>query len=127
MDRVLVVDGDKLTRWSLGEVFRQDGFEVGEAATWDEALTLAGKTKFRLILADFEIQEEHSLSMLKDIQDLQPAVPIVILSSDPREEMDAALRPLGRFLIIDKPYAMDAIRSAAREALRDKARGGQHS
>ena len=124
MDRVLVIDGDKLTRWSLGEVFRQDGYEVGEAATWEEALVLARKTEFRLILADFEIQDEQSMSRLKEVQDLQASVPILILSSDSREQTEAALRPLGRFRIVDKPYGMDVIRSAAREALQAKAQGG---
>jgi DNA-binding NtrC family response regulator len=117
MDRILVIDEDKLTRWSLGEAFRQDGFQVDEAASWDEALTLAEAATFRLILADIDVQDEQSPARLKEVQGLQPSAAILVLSSDPAEQTESALRSLGRFRIIEKPYGMDVIRSAAGEAL----------
>lgn len=125
MDRILVIDGDKLTRWSLGEAFRQDGYEVAEAASWEEALTLAGSTEFRLILADIEAQDEQSPARLKEVQGLQPAAAVLILSSDPAEQTETTLRLLGPFRIIEKPYGMDMIRSAVAEALQDKTQGGK--
>jgi DNA-binding response OmpR family regulator len=127
MDKILVIAGDKLTRWSLGEAFRQEGFEVSEAATWEEALALARTVEFRLILADFEIQDEQGLSRLKEVQDLQASAAILILSSDPRDQMESVLRPLGRFCLIEKPYGLAGIKSAAREALGDRFRGGERS
>jgi len=124
MDRVLVIDGDKLTRWSLGEAFRQDGYQVNVAASWDEALALARATEFRLILADIEAQDEQSPARLKEVKGLQPSAAILILSSDPAEQTEAALRPLGRFRVIEKPYSLETVKSFVREALRGQAPGG---
>lgn len=120
MIKILVIEGDKLIRWSLGEAFRQSRYQLDEAATWNEALNAARQAEFRLILADVEIQDEQSLAQLKEIQHLQPAASLLILSSDPIDKTESALRKLGRFRVIEKPYSLESIKAFVRDALNDE-------
>ena len=60
MPRVLVLDDEKLIRWSLKQLLSEEGYEVDTAATADEALRLAETRNYALIITDLEICGEQA-------------------------------------------------------------------
>lgn len=117
MIKILVIDDDKLIRWSLNEIFSQEGYKVDTVATAQEALKQAEKIEYNLIFADLEINEENGIEMLRIIGKLQPSTQVIILSALSKTEIEPSLGNLNIFSIIEKPFKGEQIRSIAKEVL----------
>lgn len=114
---MLIVDDDKLIRWSLKEIFAQEGFRVDTAESSAEALGLVESNSYHLIMADFEIDDENAGEMLCKIQARCPGIKVIILSALPRQQIEAQLRGVTYHSILEKPFRSDEIKSAVGEAL----------
>ena len=117
MLRALVIDDDKLIRWSLQEIFSQEGHHVDTVATVSDAIAQAEKSSYHLIFADMEIDDADSIDMLRKLQDLQPDAEIIILSAQTRQQIEQQIAELSISKIIEKPFNSDQIRSMAKAAL----------
>lgn len=118
MPNILVVDDDKLIRWSLSEIFSQEGCQVDTVATVSEALEHAKDKTYQLILADVEISNEDGIGMLVRIKKDQPTSTIIILSAFPKSKIEPLLKSLKIFCIIEKPFQAEDIRDKGKEAIR---------
>ena len=114
---MLIVDDDKLIRWSLKEIFAQEGFKVDTAESSAEALSLVKTNSYHLILADFEIDDENGGEMLRKIQAIRPGIKVIILSALPRQQIEPHLSGVTYHSILEKPFRSDEIKSTAGEAL----------
>lgn len=115
--KILVVDDDKLIRWSLKELFAQEGYAVKAVATVKEALEQAEDKPYDLIFTDLEINDENSIEMLRKMTHFQPEAKIIILSALTRQQMESQLENLKIFSIIEKPFRSEQIKSIVKEAL----------
>ena len=111
MPKTLIVDDDKLIRWSLHEIFSQEGHQVDTVATADEALKLAEKCSYCLIFADLEIENEDGLDLLRQLQKLQPEARLIILSALSRNQISTQLSGLSIVDILEKPFNSEQIPS----------------
>ncbi len=118
MPNVLVVDDDKLIRWSLNEIFSQEGYQVDAVPSVSEALERAKDKTYQLILADVEISNENGIEMLVRIKEFQPNSTIIILSACPKSKIEPLLNSLKVFCIIEKPFQAEQIRNKGKEAIR---------
>ena len=78
--RILVVDDERLVRWSLCQRLKTDGYEVAEAGTAVEAVT-----QFRnadAVILDFRLPDGDGISILKQIRQVDPDLPVVMLTAD---------------------------------------------
>lgn len=55
--RVLIIEDEKLLRWSLRQRLERDGYEVMEAATGREGLDLAADHGADLLLVDHKLPD----------------------------------------------------------------------
>ena len=115
--KILVVDDDKLIRWSLKELFSQEGYEVKAVATAKEALEQAEDKPYDLIFTDLEIKDENSTEMLRKMTSFQPEAKIIILSALTRQQMESQIGDLNIFSIIEKPFRSEQVKSIVKEAL----------
>jgi DNA-binding NtrC family response regulator len=118
MANILVIDDDKLIRWSLKEIFSQDGHNIDLAEIPDEALKLTNQGSYDLIFADFELGEEGGIKMIREIRKNQPDSKIVILSAVLKNRIEQNTKDLDIFSIVEKPFKSNELRSITREALR---------
>ena len=114
---MLIVDDDKLIRWSLKEIFAQEGFKVDTAESSAEALSLVETNSYHLVLADFEIDDENGGDMLRKIQSVRPGIKVIILSALPRQQIEPHLSGVTYHSILEKPFRSDDIKSTVGEAL----------
>ena len=117
MARILVIDDDKLIRWSLNEIFTEEGHRVDTAAVPDKALGLANEIPYNLIFADIELNEANGIDVLKKINLVQPEAKIIILSAMPVNQVEAQLAGLAVFAVVEKPFDSDKIRDLAIKAI----------
>ena len=82
---ILSVDDHPLFREAIKGVLQQlspDSIQIIEAASCEEALEFCAEhTDLDLIVLDFELPGINGLTGLSQIRDLQPAIPIVMISA----------------------------------------------
>ena len=115
--KILVVDDDKLIRWSLKEIFSQEGYTVDTVATAKDALKQAKSITYELIFSDLEISEENGIEMLRKARAFQPNAKIIILSALTKQQIEPKLGNLCIFSIIEKPFKSEQIRTIVKNAL----------
>jgi DNA-binding NtrC family response regulator len=116
--RILVVDDDKLIRWSLKEILSQEGHEVDAVATATDALTQIENTAYNLIFCDIDIEDENGIEMLKKILIVQPEAKTIILSAHSRNHIEPQLGNLKILSIIEKPFQSEQIRGIVKDIMK---------
>jgi len=117
MIRILILDDEKLIRWSLDKILAQDGYAVDSAATTGEALALADKTGYALILTDLEICGDEARQFFTDLISKQPKARVITLTAMAKDEAERKLGGISTFAILEKPFSSEAIRSAVHAAI----------
>jgi DNA-binding response OmpR family regulator len=119
MLKVLVIDDDKLIRWSLREILAQDGHHVDVVSSISDAFSQAEKYAYELIFADFEIEDENCVDMLKRLQKSHPNTQIIILSAQSQKQIEPQIEGISVHAIIEKPFDSRQIRALC-QGIQDK-------
>jgi len=117
MPKILVLDDEKLIRWSLKQILCQAGHEVDTAATTDEALRLSRSKRYALIFADLEICGDQAGALYGQLLTGQEKAPIVVLTALTREQAEQTLGNFKPYLILEKPFVAENIKAVAEKAL----------
>ena len=115
--RILVVDDEKMIRWSLGEALRGWGFEPVDAETVTAALAAFEAEPPAAVLLDINLPDGSGLDVLRKIRHRQPeAVVIMITANVLVDETIAALRG-GAYDFIGKPINLEELHVAIRNGI----------
>jgi CheY-like chemotaxis protein len=117
MQRILVVDDDRLVADTLTLIFEKNGFKAKAAYSADEALRSSREFGPHLLLCDVTMPDRDGLSLVEDMTRELPACRILVLTGfysnlkNVREQAQKLSRPLG---ILTKPcQPSDLLREAA--------------
>lgn len=119
MARILLVDDDESVLSRLSTVLRQRFHEVATARNGREALRLADRTPFDLLITDIVMPEVDGLETIIGMRQRQPAIPIVAMSERLRGSLDflSAARAFGADAILRKPVDEGTLLEAVAECL----------
>ena len=115
--RILVLDDEKLIRWSLNQIFRQEGFDVDLASSVDEALRFARTHSYGLILADLEVCGEQAGAFFPALTGQQLGAKVIIMTALTSDLAELQLGDFKAYRIIEKPFVSEEIRAAVKAAL----------
>jgi len=109
--RVLVVDDERLTRWSVVETLADQGYEVAEASDAVSAIDAfrGCSSDADVVLLDLWLPDSNDLHVLSAIQRRSPSTPVILMTAYGSPELSEAARRLGAFAVVDKPFEMDAL------------------
>ncbi len=87
-ERILVIDDDRVTSRFLSSLLTAEGYDVLLAENGEQALDLAGRHAFELVLGELVIPYRDRSSVLRAFRDDERLgnIPLVILSLRDREE-----------------------------------------
>src|SRR6266550_1881576 len=115
--KILVVDDEKMIRWSLGEALRGWGYEPSEAGTVNAALAAFDAEPPSAVLLDINLPDGSGLDVLRKIKHRQAdAVVIMITANVLVDETIAALRG-GAYDFIGKPINLEELHVAIRNGI----------
>jgi len=117
MPKILVLDDEKLIRWSLKQILSQEGYEVDTAATTDEALRLSRSKPYALIFADLEVCGDQAGTFYARLLTGQKRATIIVLTALTKEQAEQRLGDFKPDLILEKPFVAENIKAAAQKAL----------
>ena len=117
MQRVLVVDDDRLVADTLTLIFERNGFHAKAAYSADEALQCSREFSPHLLLCDVTMPARDGLSLVEDMTRELPSCRILVLTGfysnlkSIREQAHKLSRPLG---VLTKPcQPAELLREAA--------------
>jgi DNA-binding NarL/FixJ family response regulator len=116
----LVADDHPLTREGLSLAARAalPGAQViGVGSIAEAAAAMSGRRAFRLVLLDFRLPDSHGYAGMLRLQQLDPDVPIAIVTAYEEAHLSEAARALGAAGFIYKSLPLDTIAGILRRIL----------
>src|ERR1044071_3200951 len=115
-EKILVVDDERLVRWSLRQKCEEWGYQVVEAAAGDPGLRLAQHESPDLVLLDVRMPDISGIQVLEQIKKAPDAPPVIMITADPQlDDVKTALK-LGAYDFVGKPVDFDELHVAIKNA-----------
>jgi two-component system, NtrC family, nitrogen regulation response regulator NtrX len=115
--RILVIDDEAEIRRSVRMILEYEGYDVIEAASGPEGLTMAEREAPDLVFLDVKMPGMDGLEVLQRIKALNEAVPVVIISGHGTVSTAVEATKAGAFDFIEKPLASERVLVTIRNAL----------
>jgi two-component system invasion response regulator UvrY len=118
--RVLICDDHPIVRKGLREILEQAeaSVTIGEAASAHEAVELAGKKLWDIVVLDITMPGRNGLELLKDLKRERPNVPALVLSVHPADQYAIRVLRAGASGYLTKESAPEELLTAIRHILR---------
>ncbi len=114
---ILVVDDEKLIRWSLRERLTREGHVVTEAEDGRSAQAALERETPDLALLDMRLPDTDGLAILKHLQEKAPEVPAIMITAFSSVETAVEAMRLGAYDYIAKPFNLDEMAMTVKRAL----------
>ncbi len=108
--KVLVVDDEKLIRWSLSQAMAELGCEVIEAEDGLAALDLVAQESPDVVLLDLRLPGLGGMDVLRNIRARYPGCAVVIISAFGSPEVCTEALEIGAVEFVRKPFQADEIK-----------------
>jgi two-component system response regulator AtoC len=116
-EKILVVDDERLVRWSLRQKCEEWGYQVLEAEAGEPGLRLAQHESPDLVLLDVRLPDMSGLEVLDQLKKNGDARAVIMITADPQlDDVKVALK-LGAYDFVGKPLDFDELHVAIKNAL----------
>ncbi len=115
--RILVVDDEKLIRWSVGERLQRDGYEVIAAESGEQALELVAANAPDVMLLDVRLPGIDGLATLQRALALHPDVSVLMMSAHSTVDIAVEAMKHGAVDFLVKPFPFQSLDAAVQRAL----------
>ncbi len=113
----MVVDDERLVRWSLRQKCEEWGYRVIEADSGEPALKLAQNESPDLVLLDVRMPDLSGIEVLDQLKKNGDARAVIMITADPQlDDVKAALK-LGAYDFVGKPVDFDELHITIKNAL----------
>jgi DNA-binding NtrC family response regulator len=118
--RILVVDDEAQTALTIERMARHFGHEVVVADSAESAIQRFSETPFDVVLTDLSLGETDGLELLRQIQERDPEVPVVLITGHATIASAMEAIQAGAYDYLAKPPTLDAIGALLERAIEKK-------
>jgi two-component system response regulator AtoC len=115
--QVVVVDDEPLIRDSLRRAFRAEGFEVSVASSLAEANERLAEGQPDVVVVDLMLGSDDGFDLLRRVRRDLPETKVLVMTSYGTIETAVAAMKLGSYDFIKKPFDLDEMLAAVRNAV----------
>src|SRR5271168_3586284 len=116
-EKIMIVDDERLVRWSLRQKCEEWGYHVIEADAGEPALKLAQHETPDLVLLDVRMPDLSGIEVLDQLKKSGDARAVIMITADPQlDDVKAALK-LGAYDFVGKPVDFDELHITIKNAL----------
>src|SRR5579872_731554 len=116
-EKIMIVDDERLVRWSLRQKCEEWGYHVVEAEAGEPGLKLAAHESPDLVLLDVRLPDISGLEVLSQLKKNGDARAVIMITADPQlDDIKTALK-LGAYDFVGKPLDFDELNVAVKNAL----------
>jgi two-component system response regulator AtoC len=120
MKRVLVVDDERKMRRVLQMMLEQMDLESLPAESGEEALDIFAAQKVDLVITDLHMPGMGGMECFKRLRALDAELPVIVLTAYGTIETAVKAMKLGAFDFILKPFDVEVVEAAVRNAWRSR-------
>jgi len=118
-EKILIVDDERLVRWSLRQKCEEWGFQVIEAEAGEPALRLAEREMPDLVLLDVRLPDLSGIEVLDQLRKNPDAPPAIMITADPQlDDVKAAIK-LGAVDFVGKPIDFELLHELIHNTLEE--------
>jgi DNA-binding NtrC family response regulator len=107
--RILVVDDEKLIRWTLRERLEKEGYVVAEAEAGLPAIEFLRQEEFDLLLLDFKLPDIDGIEVLRHAKERRPAPAVILMTAFASVQNAVEAMRLGAYHYVKKPFNLDEL------------------
>jgi two-component system, NtrC family, response regulator AtoC len=115
--RILVVDDEKLIRWSVAERLQRDGYQVLSAESGEQALEVIAATPPDVMLLDVKLPGIDGVQTLRQALGLHPELAVLMMSAHSTVDVAVEAMKHGAIDFLVKPFPLTALDAAVARAL----------
>ena len=117
--RILVVDDEKLIRWSLEKNLRESGYDVETAESGKKAISIIQSEIIDMVLLDIRLPEMSGVDVLRQIKEQNRDMPVVMITADDTVETAITCMKTGAYDYILKPFDLEEVIVLVEKSLAD--------
>lgn len=119
--RILVVDDEKLIRWSIRERLTADGYQVIEAPDVAGAREALREKQVDLALFDMRLPDGDGVALMREAQRERPNLVGIIITAHSTVQNAVDAMKYGAYDYVSKPFQMDELSLIVKRALEHQA------
>lgn len=116
-ERILILEDEKLIRWSLREKLTASGYTVTEAEAGGPAMEFLEKEAFDLLLLDYRLPDTDGLTLLRICRERWPDMLVIMMTAYSSVEGAVTAMRLGAYDYLNKPFKVEEMLHTIRKAL----------
>lgn len=120
--KILVVDNEKDTCNTLGEILAEEGYQTFSALSGRSALSKVKKQKPDVVLLDIKMPRMDGVEVLRKIKKIDENIAVVMITAYGALDTAREAMRLGAFDYVTKPFDMNLIKAVIRDAVAEKKR-----
>ncbi|MET0515087.1 MAG: PAS domain S-box protein [Nitrospiraceae bacterium] len=117
---ILIIDDDPDIRESLGDMLVHEGYDVQSVPDGTEALQRVRRERYSAAVLDVQLPDLNGLSVMKVMMELDPSLPIIVLTGHASQENTVGSLVKGAFAYLTKPYNTQELKAVLRRAVNVK-------
>jgi DNA-binding NtrC family response regulator len=114
---ILIIEDEKLIRWSLRQRFNEEGYVVDEAERASEGLKKLAEGTFDLIMLDYKLPDMTGLDILRNLRKTDQDTVVLMMTAYSNVENAVEAMKLGAIDYVGKPFKMDELMVTVGRAL----------
>lgn len=114
---VWIIDDDRSIRWVLEKALQNAGITTKSFETGDKALARIDSERPKAIISDVRMPGTDGLSVLKQVHEIYPELPIIIMTAHSDLESAVSAYKSGAFEYLPKPFDVDEAVAVTQRAL----------
>jgi nitrogen regulation protein NR(I) len=104
LSRILIIDDDDQLRKSFHKLLLQEGYSIDSAASGEAGITMIRQNPPDLVILDMRLPGMNGFETFKVIHDLEPKLPVIIMTAYGTTETAIEATKMGAFDYILKPF-----------------------
>lgn len=117
MEKILVIEDDKITRRLIKEILSRTGYDVIEAEDGAKGLEAFKSEKPDLVITDYQMPVMNGLRVLSEVRSGNPNVPVIMLTGFGDIALTIKSIQIGAFDFLEKPINAPQLKEIVTSAL----------
>lgn len=109
---VLIVDDERLVRWSVRYFLEKEGYIAQEASSANEALEILASSEINVLITDLMMPGMHGVELINQARKASPGISVLVITAiDDCDVVDSAHKA-GAVSVFSKPIRFNELLSA---------------
>jgi DNA-binding NtrC family response regulator len=117
MAKILIVEDERSIRQALRFELEDQGYEVGDAADYSEALSAMRAFDYDLVISDIYLNNGDGVQLIRFAYDEKKDVPFIGMTAFPSSDLAQKAKLILKDRFFEKPFLASAIKAKVDEVL----------